>query len=125
MRSRVFWHILILLLVVSGSGCDQIMEERTKLQTQIRRINFHQLQERNDLFYLPDDEHPFSGMVYEFWPNGTKASEALLTNGKLNGLARCWYENGRPMLEILYRDNRMIYRKQWDRQGRSRHEGRF
>ena len=49
--------------------------------------------------YLADSKDPFSGIVYNTYPNGQREYTGEYKNGKPNGLLVYWYENGNKMRE--------------------------
>ena len=54
--------------------------------------------------YEMDKEKPFSGMVYNTYPDGQKEYEGEYYSGKPNGLLRYWYKNGNKMREGKLKD---------------------
>jgi len=44
--------------------------------------------------YLLNEEDPYSGIVFDDYPNGQREYEGLYNNGKPNGNLVYWYENG-------------------------------
>jgi len=44
--------------------------------------------------FLLDDEEPFSGIVFNEYPNGQREYEGKYKNGIPNGMLTYWYENG-------------------------------
>ena len=49
--------------------------------------------------YLADSKDPFSGIVYNTYPNGQREYTGEYKNGEPNGLLIYWYENGNKMRE--------------------------
>ncbi len=49
--------------------------------------------------YKIESKDPFSGFVFNTYPNGLKEYEGEYKNGKPNGLLIYWYENGNKMRE--------------------------
>ena len=49
--------------------------------------------------YMMDSKEPFSGIVYNTYPNGKREYTGEYKNGKPNGLLIYWYENGNKMRE--------------------------
>ena len=46
------------------------------------------------IIFLLDDEEPFSGIVFNEYPNGQREYEGKYKNGIPNGMLTYWYENG-------------------------------
>ena len=44
--------------------------------------------------YITDSKDPFSGIVYNTYPNGQREYTGEYKDGKPNGLLVYWYENG-------------------------------
>lgn len=44
--------------------------------------------------YNPDDKE--THYVFQFWPNGNRKSELILSCKKSHGVQKHWYENGQP-----------------------------
>ena len=44
-----------------------------------------------------DNEKPFSGVVFNTYPNGQREYQGEYKNGKPNGLLVYWYESGQKM----------------------------
>ena len=60
------------------------------------------LQFRNGLKYEVKQEEPFTGKFISKWSNVQKQSEVNFKNGKQDGLATMWHENGQKKEEINY-----------------------
>ena len=54
--------------------------------------------------YQMDVEEPFSGLVYNTYPNGQREYEGKYKGGKPNGLLVGWYKNGNKMREGKLKD---------------------
>ena len=52
------------------------------------------IQKRDGLVYLPNETKPFTGVYIPTYPNGQKELEGNFKNGKREGLATLWDENG-------------------------------
>ena len=75
------------------------------VQSQIRlRLN-HSKNEGstgNQLYYLPNQEVPFTGKAVDYWPDGHMKTEISYKEGKRHGPKTHWYENGQKLSEINY-----------------------
>ena len=49
--------------------------------------------------YLKESKDPFSGIVYNTYPNGQREYKGEYKNGEPNGLLAYWDENGNKMRE--------------------------
>ena len=53
----------------------------------------------NDLFYLPNEDKPFTGRYETYYPNGNKKGVAHIKDGKFDGLMTLWDETGQNKTE--------------------------
>ncbi|NCA76970.1 MAG: hypothetical protein EOM90_11615 [Alphaproteobacteria bacterium] len=81
-------YLFILILAISCS------REKT---------NFDQLQERNGLLYMVNDNNPFTGNVMSY-ANGKVSLEGNVTKGLKEGLWIYYYPNGQKKMEGTYKD---------------------
>ena len=75
-------RLLGLLLVMGMVGCGG------------KTVDASKLVERDGLMYEGDSETPFTGGVVAKHENGQKESEGTYKDGKEDGPATRWYENG-------------------------------
>ena len=73
------------------------------------------LEMRGGLFYLNDE--PFSGWVKEMYDSGQAEVIVRLKDGKRDGLAMFWGENGQKKGEGFYKDGELISGKYWNSKG--------
>lgn len=59
---------------------------------------------RNDIFYLPNEDKPFTGRYETYYPNGNKKGVAHIKNGKFDGLMTLWDENGQKSYEKIIKN---------------------
>ncbi|MEY3880413.1 MAG: hypothetical protein RIQ94_1209 [Pseudomonadota bacterium] len=59
---------------------------------------------RNDIFYLPNEDKPFTGRYETYYSNGNKKGVAHIKNGKFDGLMTLWDENGQNKTETYVKD---------------------
>jgi antitoxin component YwqK of YwqJK toxin-antitoxin module len=73
-------------------------------------INSDKLQTRVmagvQLFYIPNQEIPFTGKGFGYWPSGEKRDETNYKDGKLDGLKTSWHKNGQKMSETNFKDGK-------------------
>tara|TARA_B100001123_G_scaffold344324_1_gene391293 strand:+ start:455 stop:1069 length:615 start_codon:yes stop_codon:yes gene_type:complete len=61
----------------------------------------------NQLYYLPNQEVPFTGKAVAYYHNGQKMTEISYKDGKQDGLKSHWYESGQKWVERNYKDGKM------------------
>ena len=83
------------------------------------RVQYHsELQHRKGLYYVVNEEAPFTGIAKRMHVNGQLAWKANIKNGKRNGLSRDWDENGKLESEARYEDDKLHgLSKDWYRNG--------
>jgi len=67
------------------------------------RVNFDELQNRDGLFYLVNENEPFTGDIESF-NAGTKQFEGSVKNGLKDDLWIYYYPNGQKKAEGIYKD---------------------
>ena len=77
------------------------------LGVESKEVSIKALQKRgedgNQLYYLPNQDVPFTGKAVAKWPDGEKMTEISYKDGKLHGLKSDWYYNGQKLMEINYK----------------------
>jgi antitoxin component YwqK of YwqJK toxin-antitoxin module len=58
------------------------------------RVTKQDLDIRNDIAYLPNENIPFTGRYETYYPNGNKMGVAHIKDGKFDGLMTLWDESG-------------------------------
>ena len=70
------------------------------------QVKIKSLQKRgehgNQLYYLPNQEVPYTGKAVDYWPDGHMKTEISYKDGKRNGPKTHWYENGQKLSVINY-----------------------
>ena len=84
------------LLVISWDAGD----------TKLGGINFDELENKKDLFYLKESDDPYTGEVFKLYENGKKEGQGSLKDGKLEGLMTSWYESGQKKYEENWKDGK-------------------
>lgn len=59
---------------------------------------------RNNIAYLPNENKPFTGKYEEYHSNGKKYIEINYKDGKRNGLLTIWDENEQKIGKLNYKD---------------------
>ena len=81
---------LALLMVACGDG----------------NVDSEDLEYRNGVAYLPNEETPFTGRAEGFYDNGQEMYEYNYKDGELDGRQTGWYENGQREQEENYKDGK-------------------
>ena len=72
-----------------------------------KEVSIKSLQKRgelgNQLYYLPNQNVPFSGKAVAKWPDGQMMTKITYKDGKRHGLKAHWYESGQKLSEINYK----------------------
>lgn len=68
-----------------------------------KKVNFDQLQDRNGLFYMVNDNEPFTGEIISY-VSGKVEFEGEVKNGLKEGLWIYYYANGQKEMEGMYKD---------------------
>ena len=68
-----------------------------------KKVNFDQLQDRNGLYYLVNEDKPFTGEVVSY-VNGKIEFEGDVKNGLREGLWTYYYPTGQKKIEGLFTD---------------------
>ena len=80
---------------LSDADVEQLLKEAVDMES---------LEERDDLYYQPNESEPFSGWAKTMSDSGQVAVLGRLKDGKLDGLWTDWHENGQKMVEMIYKD---------------------
>ena len=130
--------IVLCAAVAVLAGCSG--KKDPEVEAPIREVDYPQLQDRNGIAYLPNEEKPFTGVenrryengqkkyeatlkdgklsgLIHWHPNGQKAMEAIFKDGKKEGLMTSWYENGQKHWEATYKDNKIVSAIVWKPNG--------
>ena len=77
------------------------------LDVESKEVSIKSLQKRgehgNQLYYLPNQDVPFTGQAVAKWPDGKKMTEISYKDGKRHGLKAHWFESGQKLSEINYK----------------------
>lgn len=81
------------------------------------KIEFSRLR-HDDLGFMLLDGKPFSGVAVDFWPNGSKATEARFRGGIQHGMMFGWHASGKKKLETPFEDGKVRGRHlEWHENG--------
>ena len=115
-------HLLILLQVFLLASCnDGFVNQMDIVDNQALVIeNVEVLKEDLILNQIEGkwyyNDVPYSGYSLRYYPNDTLAERLGYVNGKREGIARKWSENGVLRIESYYKTNRLdsIYKSWWE-----------
>jgi len=94
--------ILVLLVIVSCSGCDKVKTKAKRFIEKIQVINGPAETTDSE----PEVERKkFSGLRKTHYANGNLKSACEYVNGRRNGLCKTYYEDGTIHMEVNYIDN--------------------
>jgi antitoxin component YwqK of YwqJK toxin-antitoxin module len=71
-------------------------------------VSSEELDIRNDLAYLPNEDKPFSGKYKENHSNGKKYIEIKYKDGKRNGVLIMWDEYGHKIGELNFENGSQL-----------------
>jgi antitoxin component YwqK of YwqJK toxin-antitoxin module len=114
--------LVLLLLSVSvptfAAGLDFLFESFCYKSPKV--------QNRNGVFYLPNQQEPFTGENLCAFVNGQYHSKGNIVNGVADGKWTYWHENGQMWNERNYKDGR-YHGKQtaWHENGQMSGEGKY
>ena len=89
-------------------------------------VDSEDLEYRNGVTYLADEETPFTGRAESFYENGQKEMEWNYKDGMKEGLRTEWYENGQKKAEATFKDGkREGLRTKWHESGQKKKKGNY
>lgn len=101
MKATLFALFVGLLMVGCGDGI----------------VEYGDLEDRNGVMYLPNEETPFTGRTESFHENGQKKGEVTFKDGKPEGPWTGSYENGQKKGEGKMKDGKLMEAVQWKPNG--------
>ncbi|TAN69303.1 MAG: hypothetical protein EPN17_07650 [Methylobacter sp.] len=84
---------------IIGAKCSVLKDIKPK-----DRVTKEDLDIRNNIAYLPNEDKPFTGKYEEYHSNGKKYIEINYKDGKRNGSLIMWDENEHKIGKLNYRD---------------------
>ena len=98
MKKLLLLLFITLNLLIQGCGDS---EETVCTATVVQKKS-------GGLFYLPNQQEPFTGKNVCKYKNGQIASEINYKDGKQDGKVTWWYENGQKQSEGNYKDGECV-----------------
>ena len=92
--------------LISDADVERLLKEA---------VDGNLLQERDDL--VCQDDKPYSGWGKEMYDSGQVRGLVHLKDGKEDGRATAWHENGQKQAEWSFRDGRELSAKYWNSKG--------
>ena len=69
-------------------------------------VDMESLEERDDLYYQPNESEPFSGQAKKMHDSGQVKGLAQFKDGKPDGPVTWWHENGQKAYEETFKDGK-------------------
>ncbi len=86
----------------------KIVEIKKPIVKPVEKITSEELDIRNNVAFLPNEDIPFTGKHIENHPNGKKYIEIQYKDGKKDGLVLMWDEYGHKVGEIKYMNGQRV-----------------
>ena len=104
--------VLLVALLMVGFGSPDLDDKETLDEIIAEAIDRDALQERGEegeeLYYAPNEQTPYTGWAKGMYDNGQVRQLGQFKDGKQDGLATRWYENGQKMGEVIsYKDGKV------------------
>jgi len=89
---KIFMMLMIVLALVNCSN---------------REIDWKKLQNRNGVYFMPNEDKPFTGIVVATHDNGQVKSRSNYKDGNLHGEWTGYYNNGQVESKSNYKDGNL------------------
>ena len=94
MKNKI--EIILLFVIISViTGCGEGRREPTS-----------KMQYRQGLYYMVNEQDPYTGIFFEQYKSGQMWEEFACKNGKENGIHKKWHENGQIQYEGALKDGK-------------------
>jgi len=104
---KIILSLLFLLVLVNCIKKEADQKEKTENVVQeITEIDGKLLQNRNDIYFMPNEQNPFTGISIEKYKSGQIESKSNYVNGKLQGDYISYYSNGQVEIKCNFKDNK-------------------
>jgi len=119
----LFLIIVTLSLLLGGCGEEVTVEPVAEVKPELEGVSEDEVERREDITYLKGSDTPYTGKVYQLYPNGQKEYEADFWNGKEDGLQTEWYENGQKKEEGIWKNGEQdVLQTRWYENGQKKNE---
>ena len=97
-------------LPLSDANVERLLKEAVALSS---------LEGRDGLRYQVNESEPYSGWAKRMYFRSEQIwALVYFKDGKLDGLATSWYENGQKKSETTYKDGESVSQRSWPSNGR-------
>ena len=72
-----------------------------------RELDYSKLQERNEVYYVVNEDKPFNGKAIAYYENGQIERKGNYENGELDGEYIVYYENGQIGVKSNYKNGEL------------------
>jgi len=108
---------LLLFAALLLAGCGEKVASDSAIKEAIEEaVDFESLDEpyRNGLRYQVNESEPYSGWAKRMYHLSEQIEYlAHFKDGKPDGLATSWYENGQKQTETTYKDGESVSQRSW------------
>ena len=97
MKKIVF--LITCFLMMTGCGKEEKTEPTERVTVMIEK--------RDNLAYVTGEDLPFTGVFEGYYRTGYKKAEIHFKNGKQEGTAKIWHDNGQLSNEANFRNGKL------------------
>ena len=95
--------------LISDADVERLLKEAVDMES---------LEERDDLYYQPNESEPFSGWAKTMSDSEYGKGLTQFKDGKPDGLWTEWHENGKKRFQGKYKDGKLRQWTCWDEAGK-------
>ena len=100
-RKSLTWISLALAVAIAGVI---LVKFTLRSPSVVREVPLSDLVRRDGRLYWQQETIPFTGIMTENYPDGSRKSRSILFNGVLHGVSEGWYTNGVLQVREHFRD---------------------
>ena len=101
-----------------------IMSDSEEKPTEPTVLKLSDIRKENDLIFAPNETTPFTGVVADYYEDGTLKSQTEVAEGRLQGLSEGWHENGQLQVKETFEQGVAHgLRQKWRADGSKESEG--
>ena len=109
---------LIVLTVLLGVGLTAYRALRRQSPVSLEQVSRNNLVLQSGRWMKTGETNVFTGVMVEFYPDGTLQSRSVVSNGLLNGVSEGWRTNGVLAVREMFNAGRSHgVRTKWDESG--------